>query len=169
MGKFENFSVISVTHDPPNSEFEIVRKSDEAFDAWLSLQAETFLNPPPEPNRKWTICSLSDTQHKFTAHVYGADYRIVQERDEVFGGWVVEVAFSPTDTGKLTLIYEGLDKIAKVAWTKTGEGCFVISDFEGNQAQIDGDAVTEILPSDDDGVITMAEIRQRLAQKGQRR
>lgn len=168
MGKFEEFSVMTVTHDPPNSEYETIRQSDEAFDAWLSLQAETFLNTPPEPNTMWTVCSLSDTRHKFAAQVSGAEYQIVQKRDELFGGWIVEIAFSPTDTGHLTLVYDGLDKTAKVSWTKTDEG-FVISDFEGNQAEINGDAVTEILPSDDDGVITMAEIRQRLAQKGRQR
>jgi hypothetical protein len=129
----------------------------------------TFFNTPEKGNPTWSVASYSDLKHTYYARVVGGEYKVTQEYmnddKELDPQWCVEIIFKPTDTGELTLHYDGLDEIAKVYWVKTSEG-FIISDFEGYRATIEGDKITELFPDDDDGVVSMSEILSRQKRRG---
>ena len=155
-----NFSLDLIHHDPPNPPANETEREEH-----LKASATTYLNLPPQGTHCWYVDSYSDLKHPYYARVKGAEYKVTQEHhdnddDDLDPHWCVEIMFTPTDTGSLTLHYEGLDEIAKVSWVKTPEG-FVISDFEGYQALIEGTTITEMLPDDDDGVVSMSQILSR--------
>ena len=155
---FEDFSYATVDHDPPYP-------TDDELDP----SAMTFFNTPEKGNPTWSVASFSDLKHTYYARVVGGEYKVSQEYLKSDNGldpqWCVEIIFKPTDTGELTLHYDGLDEIAKVSWVKTPEG-FIISDFEGYQALLEGDKITELLPTDDDGVVSMSQILSRQKRRG---
>ena len=160
---YEDFSYATVNHDP-----DTTPTTEEEYDDYIKASAMTFFNTPEKGNPTWSVASFSGLKHTFHARVVGGEYRVTQEYMEDNNGldpqWCVEIIFKPTDTGELTLHYDGLDEIAKVSWVKTPEG-FIISDFEGYQALIEGDKITELLPTDDDGVVSMSEILSRQKRK----
>jgi hypothetical protein len=158
---FEDFSYATVNHDP-----DTTPTTTEEYEEHLKASAMTFFGPPRDGLSTWTVASFSDLKHTYYARVVGGEYRATQKyMDDDDPQWCVEIIFKPTDTGELTLHYDGLDEIAKVSWVKTPEG-FVISDFEGYQALIEGDKITELLPTDDDGVVSMSQILSRQKRKG---
>ena len=156
---FEDFSYATVNHDP-----DTTPSTDEEYDDYIKAQAMTFFNTTGKGIPTWSVASFSDLKHTYYARVVGGEYKVSQEYLKSDNGldpqWCVEIIFKPTDTGELTLHYDGLDEIAKVSWVKTSEG-FVISDFEGYQALIEGDKISEFLPDDDDGVVSMSQILSR--------
>ncbi len=153
----ENFSLDMITHDLPTTP-----STEKEHEEHLKASVTTFLNLPPQGTPYWSVDSFSDLKHTYYARVKGAEYKVTQEYlDKDDPSWCVEITFKPTETGSLTLHYDGLDEIAKVSWVKTPEG-FVISDFEGYQAMIEGNQITEIIPGDDDGVVSMSQILSRL-------
>jgi hypothetical protein len=154
----ENFSLDMITHDLPTTP-----STEKEHEEHLKASATTFLNLPPQGTPYWSVDSFSDLKHTYYARVKGAEYKITQEYldHDDDPQWCVEIIFKPTDTGSLTLHYDGLDEIAKMSWVKTPEG-FVISDFEGYQAMIEADNITEIISDDDDGVVSMSQILSRL-------
>ena len=157
-----NFSLDLINHDPPNPP-----ANETEHEEHLKASATTYLNLPPQGTSCWFVDSYSDLKHTYYARVKGADYKVTQyldhddDDDDLDPQWCVEIIFKPTDTGSLTLHYDGLDEIAKMSWVKTPEG-FVISDFEGYQAMIEADNITEIISDDDDGVVSMSQILSRL-------
>ena len=159
---YEDFSYATVNHDP-----DTTPTTEEEYDDYLKAQAMTFFNTPEKGNPTWSVSSLSGLKHTYYARVVGGEYRVTQEYmdddDGIIGSspqWCVEIIFKPTETGSLTLHYDGLDEIAKVSWVKTPEG-FIISDVEAYQALVEGDKITELLPDDDDGVVSMSQILSR--------
>ena len=153
---FEDFSYATVDHDPPYP-------TDDDLDPC----AMSFFNTPGDGIPTWSVVSFSDLKLTYHARVVGGKYKVAQkymDDENLDPQWCVEIIFQPTDTGELTLHYDGLDEIAKVSWVKTPEG-FVISDFEGYQALIEGDKITELL-SEDDGIVSMSQILSRQKRRG---
>lgn len=162
----ENFSLDLIHHELPNPP-----TNETEHEEHIKASATTYLNLPPQGSSQWSVDSYSDLKHSYYVRVKGAEYKVTQEYldndddDHLDPQWCVEIIFKPTDTGSLTLHYDGLDEVAKVFWVKTPEG-FVISDFEGYQALIEGTKITEMLPDDDDGVMSMSQILSRQNRKG---
>jgi hypothetical protein len=161
---FVEFSYATVNHDR-----DTTPTTEEEYEDHLKASAMSFFNAPGGGLTTWSVSSFSDLKHTYYARVVGGEYKVTQEYMDDDNGldpqWCVEIIFKPTDTGELTLHYDGLDEIAKVCWVKTPEG-FIISDFEGYQALIEGDKITELFPDDDDGVVSMSEILSRQKRKG---
>ena len=161
---FEDFSYATVNHDP-----DTTPTTEEEVEDYLKASAMSFFNTPKDGLSTWSVHSFSDLKLTYYARVVGGEYRVTQEYMDDDNGldpqWCVEIIFKPTDTGELTLHYDGLDEIAKVSWVKTPEG-FIISDFKGYQALVEGDKITELLPTDDDGVVSMSQILSRQKRKG---